>query len=352
MPFDSELAGVYEGFIRPAALAAGFDVVRADDLHTSQNILRDIVGSISNADLVIADLTNNNPNVFYELGIAHALNKPVILLAQDIADVPFDLRAYRVLHYDTHFSRIQTARDKLTALADLASKNKLQSGNPVSDFRLVSGESQETNTNELNPQNITANEVNGNLDDLGILDYQASIEEGFNGATGCAQLFTDAFTTVTDAANSASPLLSSESGLAGNEKRQVARQMAGQIDLATQLFTTTNEKYSICIEKIAVGMNGLLSGSHGLTNEATSGMDAFLKVLQTLRDANAAQLNTTRILLSTMDSTPLIESNLTKSIKSLRQQLGIYIQNAELMSAVITHSIDLGTTLAAKAKSV
>jgi hypothetical protein len=48
----------------------------------------------------LADLTGKNPNVFYELGLAHALAKPVVLVAETMEDIPFDLRALRIILYD------------------------------------------------------------------------------------------------------------------------------------------------------------------------------------------------------------------------------------------------------------
>jgi nucleoside 2-deoxyribosyltransferase len=60
----------------------------------------DIQDSIEQADLVVADLTRKNANVFYEVGICHALDKSVLLLAQSMDDVPFDLRHRRVLLYE------------------------------------------------------------------------------------------------------------------------------------------------------------------------------------------------------------------------------------------------------------
>ena len=50
--------------------------------------------------MMLADLTGKNANVLYELGLAHAIDKPVVLLSQSMDDVPFDLRALRVITYD------------------------------------------------------------------------------------------------------------------------------------------------------------------------------------------------------------------------------------------------------------
>ena len=59
--------------------------------------MEDVRTGISSADLIVADLTGQNPNVFYEVGIAHTLEKPVLLLSMSIEDIPFDLRHRRVL---------------------------------------------------------------------------------------------------------------------------------------------------------------------------------------------------------------------------------------------------------------
>jgi nucleoside 2-deoxyribosyltransferase len=55
---------------------------------------------IHSADVLVAELTSKNPNVFYELGLAHALEKPVVLVSSNQEDVPFDLRHIRVILYD------------------------------------------------------------------------------------------------------------------------------------------------------------------------------------------------------------------------------------------------------------
>jgi len=79
--------------------AAGVRPVRGDDLFTPTDILEDIWQSINAAGFVIADITGRNPNVLYELGIAHTLAKPVLILSQEAADIPIDLATRRVILY-------------------------------------------------------------------------------------------------------------------------------------------------------------------------------------------------------------------------------------------------------------
>ena len=73
--------------------------VRGDDVFTPTDILVDIWHSLNSADFVIADITGRNPNVLYELGIAHTLAKPVLIISRNAADIPIDLSTRRVILY-------------------------------------------------------------------------------------------------------------------------------------------------------------------------------------------------------------------------------------------------------------
>lgn len=100
MPFNDPLAIVYTDHIKKAAEQENMRCIRADDVIGVQSITRDIWEQINRARIIIADLTGRNPNVFYELGLAHALEKPVIMLSQSIEDVPFDLKHIRCIIYE------------------------------------------------------------------------------------------------------------------------------------------------------------------------------------------------------------------------------------------------------------
>jgi nucleoside 2-deoxyribosyltransferase len=74
-------------------------VVRADKLNTPGRITLQVEKEIGVADFVIADVTDNNPNVLWELGFAHALERPSVILSQDIGQAPFDFRDFRMIQY-------------------------------------------------------------------------------------------------------------------------------------------------------------------------------------------------------------------------------------------------------------
>jgi hypothetical protein len=101
MPFSvPDLNDLYEYFIEPVLREkCKLRPERGDDTLGSNAIIEDIKESIQKARIIVADLTGRNPNVFYEVGIAHTLNKPVLLMTQSIDDVPFDLRHRRTLVY-------------------------------------------------------------------------------------------------------------------------------------------------------------------------------------------------------------------------------------------------------------
>lgn len=100
MPFTPTYNTEYERIIRPAVEAAELACIRADEIYSKPQIMADIWKSIRSARVVIAELTGRNTNVFYEVGLAHTLGKPVIIITRNDDDVPFDLKALRYLYYN------------------------------------------------------------------------------------------------------------------------------------------------------------------------------------------------------------------------------------------------------------
>ena len=118
MPFEECFDGIWEVVIKSTVEGAGDACLRADDIFKPGSILADIVDAIRTADYIIADLTRQNPNVYYELGFAHALNKPVILLTSDISTLPFDVKQQRVIEYTDTASGAAELRDTLRKYMD------------------------------------------------------------------------------------------------------------------------------------------------------------------------------------------------------------------------------------------
>lgn len=100
MPFTSEMKPIFEDHIKRVASELGMKAARADDFFTGGSIMEDVWSAINYAEIIVADCTHRNPNVFYEIGIAHTLGKKSILISQSIDDIPFDLRHLRILIYE------------------------------------------------------------------------------------------------------------------------------------------------------------------------------------------------------------------------------------------------------------
>jgi len=91
---------VYEDHIKPTVRWEELCCERADEIHGTGLITWDVWEKINRARFLIADLTNRNPNVFYEVGLAHAISKDVILITQSMEFVPFDLKTLRCITYE------------------------------------------------------------------------------------------------------------------------------------------------------------------------------------------------------------------------------------------------------------
>ncbi len=99
MPFREPFMRLYDEHVRPTLEELGLRVMKADDIFTPTAIVEDIWEHINRSRFVVADVTGKNPNVYYELGVAHTVGKDAIILTQNEDDVPFDLRHLRYFAY-------------------------------------------------------------------------------------------------------------------------------------------------------------------------------------------------------------------------------------------------------------
>lgn len=105
MPFQAKFDVIYEDVIAPAIREAGLNVLRGDEVYGTQRVMEDVWKGIREARIVLAELTGRNANVLYELGLAHAIGKEVIIIVNAARDVPFDLRDIRCIVYETSHPR-------------------------------------------------------------------------------------------------------------------------------------------------------------------------------------------------------------------------------------------------------
>lgn len=100
MPFTSERRALYEDHIAAPIRRLGLTVARADEYLTNRTIMSDVWAGICGCGVIVADCTRQNPNVFYEIGVAHTIGKPVVLITENANDVPTDLRHIKYINFD------------------------------------------------------------------------------------------------------------------------------------------------------------------------------------------------------------------------------------------------------------
>ncbi len=131
---EDEWTGIFEHMIKPAVTGSrlGFECERAKP--RSGAFIRDILDGLNNSDVVIADLTDRNPNVCYELGIRHTLKNRTILIAGKIGDVPSDLQSYWVVTYKKDLTGASEFKEKVREILREMQKDPEKPDSPVADF--------------------------------------------------------------------------------------------------------------------------------------------------------------------------------------------------------------------------
>lgn len=126
--------GIYQSIIVPGAMRAGYTVKRSDISGEPGNITHDIIRDLAEADVVIADLTTGNANVFFELGIRHAFRKSGTVHIIDAAHkLPFDVRQYRVIEYSTDLAEVPAAIQAIADAIEKRAERPNRPDNPVHD---------------------------------------------------------------------------------------------------------------------------------------------------------------------------------------------------------------------------
>jgi len=113
MPFHPSFDAVYSE-LKKTTESIGFHCKRADDIWKNPAVIQDVVSLIDSSKILICDCTGRNPNVFYEIGIAHALGRETILITQSESDIPFDLRHLRYVKYLNNGEGLAALSSKLS----------------------------------------------------------------------------------------------------------------------------------------------------------------------------------------------------------------------------------------------
>jgi hypothetical protein len=113
MPFKAKLAAVYSKHLKKMAEELGLSMSRADELLSTSPFMEKVWDGICAAQLIVADCTERNPNVFYEIGMAHTVGKKVLLITRSSKDIPSDIQHFDYVQYDYDPEGVEALTQKL-----------------------------------------------------------------------------------------------------------------------------------------------------------------------------------------------------------------------------------------------
>lgn len=105
---------LFKYIISPVCKSCGFEPVRVDQINDSDSITQTIIDKLLSSELVIADISGHNPNVFYEMGYRKCTDKPIIHLKKQGESIPFDVNTVRTFEYDlTDLDNVEETKKRL-----------------------------------------------------------------------------------------------------------------------------------------------------------------------------------------------------------------------------------------------
>lgn len=332
MPFSEDMNDVFEDLIKVPLEEAGYDVQRADDISSSANIISDIVQSIESAHLIVADLTHQNQNVYYEVGLSHARSRPTILLTQNLEEVPFDLRSYRIIEYGIDYKSADQMKTKLQNMASKALIGETKFGSPISDFLHIPIET---------PYQTS-------VVPKGFLDIMADFEDATEDNLKSINEMTDAMGELTDDTRDATSRLNevSQGKLKRpfSEARQVSRSFAGTIHRVSNRIEAAGGNSDETLQRMQDGLDHITSTYSGKTELTSEELEAAFVLYNAIigaRDSTSGATSQFDELLKTFKTLRGNEQSLNAAITRFGQVGHAYNKNAKQFTAIYSRASDV-----------
>ena len=334
MPFDREFASAYQDLIEPALSKSGYAVSRADELEHHRSLLRNIVQSIEDASLIVADLTDDNPNVYYELGVAHARNKPVIMMTRDIERLPFDLKAYKVIPYSMQLRDALRAHEALQNAATGLLTGTTHFSNPVSDS---------LGTEVVLPPPSTADQEAA----LGILDHADNLEQHTRAMTASMTRISERTTEYSEALQkSTADFEELANGSADGPNRQQIRTFLRATTTAFNdygvFLANENDTYQATLGPLETSLEGLITLQTPSTPEQRHEFTTTLNSLQDLEEVAQGALTGLGEMSAAVDSIPPIEQKFNQAQRKVSRELNRLTGNIGRTASIVNRAKELG----------
>ncbi|MDK7536035.1 hypothetical protein OWP14_29035, partial [Bacillus paranthracis] len=289
----------------------------------------------NNSDLIVADLTDLNPNVFYELGIAHALRKNVILLTQQIDELPFDLRSYRVLSYSTNFKKILELDSSLKRMLNEIKNGQMSFGSPITDWIpeeitsdnniFYSGSNVSSISNALEGSQNSTFEYD--IEERGLLDYMADLDESMIDLTHIMGLFSskteDLGEQITKKALEIEKAFQNKGQGTTSQVRKLTRKTSSIMNEYGLSIAKYNKDYDRSWISFEENINNLFN-SEFIKREVTNDLDSFQGFVNSLGNfkdyiyPTKSALETMNIQMQTLKG---VEASMTRAVLLVEQEI-------------------------------
>ncbi len=332
MPFKDEFFEVYE--MLKTEFAESFEFTNAGDEGNQQNILKDIIQPIYEADVVIADLTGLNPNVMYELGIAHTFNKKTITITQDdLSKLPFDLKQYRAKDYNTHFKKFAELVAYLKTNLNGAIDNSVRYGNPVKDFMDSIHTTEVPWFSDKDVLKLSDNT------DKGFIDFLADIEENAEKLTQTIEEMTADMQTMNQGVSNSSSEIERVSKNGGNSQaafvRKETKKIAKCIDTFSQKLRVNNQIISDLWDELEKDSLGLIESPLSSRDQNKESLKKYLISLNGTREAAIESATSIDEIRTSLNETKGLERSLNQAVRFVDDELSKYISFTERLGVSV-----------------
>ena len=333
MPFDDPFFEVYD-FLKKQ-FEEEFEFSNAGDKDNQQNILKDIIQPIFEADIILADLTGLNPNVLYELGVAHSFNKKTIVITQkDLDNLPFDLKQYRAKEYNTHFTKFAELVEYLRKNLNGAITGNVVFSNPVKDFVNTQ---EGINVSDLFSQDKIKIEIGEG--EKGFLDFLADIEEDTVVLTQSLENLTKDMILMSEGMNKSTSEIERVNQNGGDSVatfvRKEARKVANHINEYDKKQKGFNNDYTALWDKIEKNILGLLENKFSTIDNNKESLIEYLFALHNMQISVVDCIEQTKGLKTSLGSSMGLERTLNQAIRCLDEDLATYLNNMSRVDTAI-----------------
>jgi len=350
MPFDEAFTDVYTDLIKAPLESLGFLVTRADSLFNQQQILKDVVKGIADAALVVADVTDLNENVLYELGLAHALGKRAVMITQKLDQLPFDLRPYRANEYSTQFNKAQALKELLADIGKAVLDGTAEFSNPVQDFApyALSTSAQVANepvapahnnpaaTSGSRERHISPPSGDDDDDEPGFLEQAIALQRGSGVTTTAAEqiarITEDIGAKVETHTQRMGRATSSLGDRAAGAQLAIARDVARDLDGYSETLAGLTEELRIGLHDMASGANALARVGSIDDDEDATAAEQLIETMAGAEDGMASGRTGIEGFAQVLLSMPNMDRVLTRALRRAGKtvtETAEEIQNAE-----------------------